>query len=678
MRVATAGYQAVAAQAQGTPLYFLRFFYVPVYGRAAEYPFAQDFASDVPAGYATPKLLVLDRPTGNTQTVDQMKGSSSIGTFSFPLQDRGGEVLRYLSDPQLTLGRPLLADEREWVYGPAGADISGYPTGPATLMIDSERVRYLYRDVAAQRFRIAPNGRGVDGTPIATHAGAVLHNGEQLHAGVRCQFFAGYRTLVEGDFMSFAKMEVTGVTMRDATTFVVTVADIQRTLRQLVFTATSRDNKLTLVGHPITLLLRLLLSTAAAAAGAGTAQVLAGNLVQFTGATTAGIKPGDWIALDYNTTTEQVFQVRRVLGSTEVASVQGLTTTAAGRTWRTAGPAGQYDLLGSTTVGFQVGLGTVQVTGNGTSVSAALDTNGNKLTQFKSFLAAGDVVRLNPNAAAEQSATVSAILSDTVFLSSTKLNPQGTLGAGVPYWKQVTSSNKTDGLAIAAAFVDVAGLEALRAQFPNDVFSFTLASPEIAKDFIEGQLLQPLNCYPFITQTGAYSARRFALATPVGSAVLVEDDIAGWQWDGNEARITNVVEVAYDWDLTAAPNDYSKRQRYTATASRDAFGPRPPLRMSLKGLKTTIGGQAILDDRARRVLQRFAQPPTRVRLGLKYRKNALEPGDLVTLTHAKIPNRVTGARGLINEVLEVVDITPAFGGAGGLIVTLEDTGSLVG
>jgi hypothetical protein len=684
MRVTTVEYDALRELAYQDPVCVAQFFHVPEVAVGAEWPFSVDFATEEPSGYTRPLLLCMGLPTGNTQAIDCLNGRSSIGTFSIPAVDVDGEVLRYLSNPKRIVGARLLADEREWVY--AAGDIAGYPSRGTLFVsrdggITGERIRYVARDPLLGRFTIARNGRGVDGTEISTwETGSILNNGEQLRAGQRVQLYAGYRGLTLDKFMPLAKMELRNVTADGPAAFALHVADIQRTMRQLVFNGASRGERVTLLGNPITLLLRLLLSTGAASSPAGTVQVTTKDAVTQSGFSSLSgpkkqivlgvgtdftvLRPGDWVAIDFNLTTEQVFQVDRIESATELFSRTILTLTAAGRGWRRAGPAGQYDMLALAAVGYHVGAGTVAVVHPGLVIGDG--------TAFTKFLKVGDVVKINPNQGTEQVAIVQAVRNDSEFIPFVALT---TNLAKQPYWKQVPGTSRADGLALPAIFVDVDGLEALRdREFPDDIFSFSIGDPVTAKDFIEVELLRPLNCYPFITSAGQYGAKRYKVIPPTAALRITEDHIVAFDWDSGMTQIINSVEFEYDWDLPEAPNDFSHKNRLTDTISKRDYGLRTPVLIQAKGISTANDAGRILSDRALQLLTRFSTPRPVHRLAVPYSRHVIEPGDIVSIRHPDFVNLDEGQRG-VDEVLgEVTDVAWAFGS---VTLTVLDVGPLL-
>lgn len=508
----TSAYAAERVKYQTAPTCLVRFFHLKRAGDVAEYPFSRDFATGPVVGAGATILPAIDRIVGNTQTVAPEQGRSSRGTFDVYLVDVGGEILKQLSNPSVTLQTALGAGGGETVVQ-AASSIAGYPA-IGTVEIDSERIRYTANDPTLNRFTGIT--RAVDDTSLAAHAvGATIRNGEQIRSGQRVQLFAGYASLSQSHYTSLVKMEIVRVGLGpDGLTFIVTITDVQRWLDRAVFLGATEENPVSLTGNPVTLALQVLTST-------------------------------------------------------------GLGTN------------GAYDVLAA-----------------------------------------------------------------------------------------------VNGLAVPQALVDVAGLESLRdEEFAGQTYEFKLTGPGSGKEFLEGEIWHALNCYPWVTQDGKYSAKRYKPAPASASLTLTEADILSWQWQGGEAQIVNQIEFQYDWHLPVALARYSKRQRYTSGqgdgGSYDKYGPRPLFRLASKGIKTATGGQAILDDRAAQFFKRYADPPPVLSVGVRYGRHELDVGDVVAVTHARIPNRLTGLRGLAGHVFEVIDLQPFFGREGKLQLILLFTGAIV-
>jgi hypothetical protein len=510
----TANYAAERAKLATQPVYFVRFFHLKKYGDGTDYPFAVDFATDAVLTPTKSKKTFLLAPTGNTQTIEHENGRSSLGMFQLAFLDVGGEFLKYLAAPALTLKTAMtVVSPTDGGFVELNEAVTGLPavgTVEVTTGGVIERVRYDLVDAANRKVRVAASGRAADGTVAAAHAiGDAVTNGEQVRPGQRAQLFAGYAPLAEADYMSFVKMEVVDRRVGpDGVTFTVRIGDIQRSLRRTVFLGATADAPVTISANPVTVALQVLTST-----GAGT--------------------------------------------------------------------NGAYDVLAA-----------------------------------------------------------------------------------------------DNGLAIPQALVDVAGLETLRAaEFPGDVYEFALVEPMEGKTFVEEQIWKALNAYPVVLQDGKYSAKRYK-QTGASVATLDEAAIISADWRIGDQNIINEFGIEYDWNLAAAPGIFGRRQIYRAGGSQDKYGRRAPLLLQSLGIKTTQGGQAILDNRGFEVMKRFSEPGLILVLDTFYAKHVVEAGDNVTVTHAALPNPKTGLRGLSGELFQVIDTTPLFGVQGRMRVTLLWIGGL--
>lgn len=85
----------------------------------------------------------------------------------------------------------------------------------------------------------------------------------------------------------------------------------------------------------------------------------------------------------------------------------------------------------------------------------------------------------------------------------------------------------TDAGGVAAALVDVAGLESLRTELGTLSMQFSEIEPVDLKEFLEGQLFRLGGLVPFVTQEGKYGARRLRPPVFARSGISVPVVIAG-------------------------------------------------------------------------------------------------------------------------------------------------------
>lgn len=141
--------------------------------------------------------------------------------------------------------------------------------------------------------------------------------------------------------------------------------------------------------------------------------------------------------------------------------------------------------------------------------------------------------------------------------------------------------------------------------------------------------------------------------------------------------IRNKIDLLYDFNVSGLKaNDYGRRQIYTADASVLKVGVMPSVGMTLRGVKTSLGGQALMDKLAVGFLQRWGYTPPMLRLAVTYRKHVWEILDSLRVTSALIKNPITGRLGLVNERFEILDINPSWLTEGKLNLLLMWTGAI--
>ena len=279
MRTESTNYRAQRLLWVTDPVILVRASYVREAGDATEYPFARDFTTKAVTSETVPKLTVIKSLAGVAQQADPVAGSSSIGFLEIRLGDgpqNERNVLRQLADP----ARPLTADIVAGATSIRMADddsidvtsvaedaylkvddISGYPD-MGHITIDSEDFSYTGLDLVNNAFTgVFPAQR--DTTPAAHSVNALVRNGEQLRRGTRITLFLGYGPLAEADYLEYTKMEMQSHASQDFNlTWVIRCSDIQRFTKRRIFENATMVNPSVLgPDNPITLLLRVLLST---------------------------------------------------------------------------------------------------------------------------------------------------------------------------------------------------------------------------------------------------------------------------------------------------------------------------------------------------------------------------------------------------------------------------------
>lgn len=149
---------------------------------------------------------------------------------------------------------------------------------------------------------------------------------------------------------------------------------------------------------------------------------------------------------------------------------------------------------------------------------------------------------------------------------------------------------------------------------------------------------------------------------------------AAWTKD---ATVRNKVDVLYDFnDPVLKQDDFGRRQVWTADASVTRHGPQPAIALEARGVRTALGGQALMDQLALGFLQRWGYTPPMLRIAVTFRRHLFEPLDTVRVSHPLIANPITGVRGLDREQFEVLEITPSWLTEGKLTLLLLWTGAI--
>jgi hypothetical protein len=221
-----------------------------------------------------------------------------------------------------------------------------------------------------------------------------------------------------------------------------------------------------------------------------------------------------------------------------------------------------------------------------------------------------------------------------------------------------------NGLGIDTDFINVTAIEAVRdTWFPGASYymKFTIDKRIKAKDFFEREIFKPLNLYPIIDVQGKFFVRRFAppLITSLGVQTYNEDNIIGLPgYDTNLAGLINEVEFFYNHN----GDDFVDEIYYIDSTSLNGRGPgKKPLTIKTKGLHSdlspasiTIDVANILARRKNAVFSRFATPPIKLNIDAWYTQWISEAGDIVPITHSKLPDIESGTRGLSEARMEII------------------------
>ena len=190
-------------------------------------------------------------------------------------------------------------------------------------------------------------------------------------------------------------------------------------------------------------------------------------------------------------------------------------------------------------------------------------------------------------------------------------------------------------LEIPAELVDVAGMEDIRdAYFSALEFSFSITSPEEAKEWLEAQICLPLGLYFSTLPSGAITLRTTQPPTgaeATGAPMITGDHIIGDVRVSLDLRdLLNEIRWQYDGDI----------EYYVDSGSLTKFRQSRGLEIDADGLVAAFSD--MIDIRNAQLFARFADPYPYYRLTTTMRHCRLQPGELVALQPSQTPNLATG------------------------------------
>jgi hypothetical protein len=456
VKTETAAHKTEREKLQTQPVVFARFSHLKKYGDGTDFPFSVDFSTDAVLSPTKTKKPWLLMPQGNTQTIEPELGRSSIGVFPLSLLDAGGEVLRYLSNPTLTLKTamtPTVPSAGGFVE--ATEATTGYP-GVGTLEVATGSV------TPAAPTATAGAAGNVD---VGTHSWVVTFviSGAEHRGGPKSNVVTITTSAKQVDLSAIA----TGPT--------------GTTARKIYRTAAGDTGGHKLVGTvPDNTTVTFTDNIADASLGAEVPGAL------------------ERVRYDQNDTVNKRFRVAtggRGADSTVAADHAVGVLIANGEQIR---PGQRCQLFSGYAAIAEVEYTAwpkFEVLGRGLA-GGRLHTV--QLTDIQRSLRRR--VFLTATAKVPRQITANPVTAALRVLTSTGLGTNG------PYDVLIAE----DGLAVPQALVDVAGLERLRdTEFPAETYDFKITEPVDGKGVLEEEIWRTLNAYPWVAQDGKYSARRY-------------------------------------------------------------------------------------------------------------------------------------------------------------------------
>ena len=207
-------------------------------------------------------------------------------------------------------------------------------------------------------------------------------------------------------------------------------------------------------------------------------------------------------------------------------------------------------------------------------------------------------------------------------------------------------------------------------------FFFQITEAFEAKQWLETEIYKVCGIYPIVTNTGQLSWRAFR-PPAIGAVSVFAFTPDNMTILPNIDRLQIVNEVVFDFDADApTPSELC----FIQATSASIYQRSGQLSIQSKGLRTNWGAGWFCQDVAARMFRRFAGLPAGLRGGAPvYSIDAflmtlpVWVGDFVTVTHPLMPDLQTGALGVTNRLMEVVDREPDYAN-GKVSYQLLDTG----
>lgn len=221
---------------------------------------------------------------------------------------------------------------------------------------------------------------------------------------------------------------------------------------------------------------------------------------------------------------------------------------------------------------------------------------------------------------------------------------------------------------LAASDIDLAKISLYRnTVYAGAQMQFSITSPPGAKDFIENEIMKPLGAYIWPNNLGQVSVNFYypQNSTPVfdfNENNLIEIPEAG------PADLINEVNIRFDYDSSDSPQAEIVRQDASSVSKFGLFGQHI---IEAKGLRSGFQGALLGAFTAFLIFLRYGFKQLMFGSSNSGNGNAaplnaiwsaclVEPGDIVTLTHAQVPDRINGVIGVSGMTFVVMDRTWQF------------------
>lgn len=216
---------------------------------------------------------------------------------------------------------------------------------------------------------------------------------------------------------------------------------------------------------------------------------------------------------------------------------------------------------------------------------------------------------------------------------------------------------------LASQYIDTTKIQAYRdGPFAGMKFVFNLQQSQAAGEFIKAQLLKPLGGYLWTDASGKVTVNFFyPIAGPTAVATFGEDTWLSIP-SAEQTDMVNTVQVKFDKedDTPSASGNYLNQTTQQYGPSVVKYGQYGEHVIDSDGMRSSFQGFFIAALTARMIFMRYGYK------NLKFDSSAAEAlfstmlvelGDVVAVTHTKIPDRQAGVMGVTGKLFEVLGKT---------------------
>jgi hypothetical protein len=205
-----------------------------------------------------------------------------------------------------------------------------------------------------------------------------------------------------------------------------------------------------------------------------------------------------------------------------------------------------------------------------------------------------------------------------------------------------------------ASIIDIAKIQLWRGTIYSGVqFLFRkITSAPVAKDFIENEIMKPLGAYHRTNNLGVFTVNFFYPINPAPVATLDHGTLTDVP-NAQQAALVNQSVFRFDYSDDDKPQA-EKVASYKPSLDKYALAGENIIES--RGLRSAFGGYAIAAIVSRLIFLRYANKQLQFEsLPNIWSQSLLEPGDIVSVTSAIVPDRELGVLGITAKSFEILD-----------------------